>query len=321
MTYQINSILPLIEKSLSRFSIPATPTSLYDPIRYFMGLPGKRIRPVFVLQSLELFRQPDENDAMAALATELFHNFSLVHDDIMDKADLRRGFQTLHIKWNEPTALLAGDALLVMAYQALLSAKTDHFRELLDRFNQMSLAVCEGQELDMDFSRLPWIELPQYQDMIDRKTAALIAFSFEMGGFLGGAGADSRKALHDFGLLMGRCFQLRDDHLDLFGDEALTGKKKGGDIGNSKLTYPVLMSFQHSDGQAFKEIWQKEGDPSARIQDSLDWMEAHGIPALSEQKIESEMNNGLALLSGVQGDPVAKKHIEELCRQLAFRNK
>ena len=124
MQYQTTTLLPLIEKAISGFSFPLSPSTLYDPIRYFMDLPGKRIRPIFVLQCLELFRKPEAEDALASLATELFHNFSLVHDDIMDKADVRRGFQTVHIKWNEPTALLAGDALLVFAYEALLASKT-----------------------------------------------------------------------------------------------------------------------------------------------------------------------------------------------------
>ncbi len=312
----------MVEKSISGFSLPSSPISLYDPIRYFVGLPGKRIRPIFVLQCLELFRKPDLQDARAALSTEFFHNFSLVHDDIMDKADLRRGFPTLHVKWNEPTALLAGDALLVLAYEALLSARTSELKELLSRFNNMSLAVCEGQQLDMDYSELHLIALKQYFNMIDRKTAALIAFSFELGGFLGGADLESRKALHNFGLAMGRCFQLRDDHLDLFGDEAKTGKKKGGDIGNSKLTYPVLISFTQRDSETFKKIWyDKNGDQEARILDSLDWMNQNGIPELSELIMQEEMKIGMDLLSRVNGDAAAKDRIEDLCSQLVFREK
>jgi geranylgeranyl diphosphate synthase type II len=164
-----------------------------------MQLPGKRIRPVFVLQALEIFRNPTEKDASVALCTELFHNFSLVHDDIMDKADLRRGFPTVHIKWNEPTAILAGDALLVMAYDALLEAEGIELKPLIKSFNQMALAVCEGQQLDMDFSTMESVTLPAYLDMIDKKTAALIAFSFELGGFLGNASAEDRKILFEFG--------------------------------------------------------------------------------------------------------------------------
>ena len=322
MQYQIQNLLPLVEEAISGFQFPRSPDSLYDPIRYFMELPGKRIRPIFVLQCLELFRRPEKEDALAALATELFHNFSLVHDDIMDKADLRRGFPTVHKKWNEPTALLSGDALLILAYQALLYSKTLEFKELLSRFNEMSLAVCEGQQMDMDFSEMPIVEISEYMDMIDRKTGALIAFSFELGGFLGAADPKTRKALHDFGLLMGRCFQLRDDYLDLFGDEQKTGKKRGGDIGNSKLTYPVLCAFQHSESSGFKAIWNdKSMDPEIRIQKTLAWMEANTIPQLSENKMKQEMEAGMKLLSEVNGDALAMQRIQDLCLQLAFRDK
>ena len=178
MTDQILQFLPQLESALQQFPIPQQPSSLYDPIRYFLSLPGKRIRPVFVLQCLELFRQVDDSDVVASLSTELFHNFSLVHDDIMDKADMRRGFETVHRKWNEPTALLAGDALLILAYNALVQSNVKSLKELLIRFNEMSLAVCEGQQLDMDFSSKETIGIDQYFEMIDRKTGALIAFSF-----------------------------------------------------------------------------------------------------------------------------------------------
>ncbi|HOY94907.1 MAG TPA: polyprenyl synthetase family protein [Catalimonadaceae bacterium] len=322
MQYQLTQFLPLIEEAIHSLDIPSAPASLYDPIRYFMDLPGKRIRPVFALQCLELFRKPNLKDAKAALSIELFHNFSLVHDDIMDKADVRRGFPTVHVKWNEPTALLSGDALLVLAYDALLEAETVEFRLLLKRFNETALAVCEGQQLDMDFSTVPIVEMEEYQEMIDRKTAALIAFSFELGGFLGGVAENERKALHDFGMAMGRCFQLRDDHLDLFGDEARTGKKRGGDIGNSKLTFPVLTSFGHPDSETFKALWlEKTSDPEHRISRILTWMEEKDIPKLSEEKMHSEMEAGMALLYQVSGDTEVKSRISDMCHQLAFRDK
>jgi geranylgeranyl diphosphate synthase, type II len=322
MQYQLTQFFPLIEEAIKDLEIPSTPASLYDPIRYFMDLPGKRIRPVFALQCLELFRKPSLKDAKAALSIELFHNFSLVHDDIMDKADVRRGFPTVHLKWNEPTALLSGDALLVLAYDALLEADTFEFRLLLKRFNEMALAVCEGQQLDMDFSTVPIVEMHEYQEMIDRKTAALIAFSFELGGFLGGVEEKERKALHDFGMAMGRCFQLRDDHLDLFGDEARTGKKRGGDIGNSKLTFPVLSSFSHPDSETFKKLWlNNDSDPEGRISRILSWMERNDIPRMSEEKMHSEMSAGMELLSQVSGDPEVKARIADMCHQLAFRDK
>jgi geranylgeranyl diphosphate synthase type II len=288
-----------------------------------MNLPGKRIRPVFVLQVLEMYRNPGLSDARVSLATELFHNFSLVHDDIMDKADLRRGFLTLHKKWDEPTAILAGDALLVLAYDALLESGLQDIRPLLHSFNRMSLAVCEGQQLDMDFSKMEKVDLDFYLDMIDRKTAALIAFSFELGGFLGNASAQDRQMLHDFGLAMGRCFQLRDDWLDLFGDEKVTGKKRGGDIGNFKLSHPVLVSMMQSDSDDFLQLWNgMEMHPEIRIQAVLKWMENAAVPAKCIDFLNIEMEKGLNLLRRLSiQNHEAKEQLITLCRELAFRDK
>lgn len=311
--------LPFLEQSLARFSFPLQPASLYDPIRYFMQLPGKRIRPFFVIMAVELFREVREADFLPALSTELFHNFSLVHDDIMDQADMRRGFLTVHKKWDEPTAVLAGDALLVFAYQALLAGPETGLVERLERFNAMALAVCEGQQLDMDFSRKALISVDEYLDMIDRKTAALIAFSFALGGLLAGASSVQIQALHQFGLAMGRCFQMRDDHLDLFGDETITGKKQGGDIGNCKLTYPVLLSLPQAD---FQEIWNRRPatDPD-RISQALSWMQGHRIPERVMQKLDAEMHTGLQLLEKIGGEKNASDRLREVCHLLAYREK
>jgi len=322
MQYQLQNLLPLVEEALSSFQYPRQPESLYDPVRYFMGLPGKRIRPIFVLQALELFRKAGQEDAKAAIATELFHNFSLVHDDIMDQADMRRGYLTVHKKWNEPTALLAGDALLIFAYQALVSSPPSELGKLMLRFNEMSLAVCEGQQLDMDFSMQSRISVEEYIKMIDLKTGALIAFSFEMAGFLAEKGDSEKSALHGFGAAMGRCFQLRDDFLDLFGNEQITGKKLGGDIGNSKLTYPVLCSFSHSNAADFLNSWDNKSiNPQERIDDCLLWMHKNGIPEQSLSLINEEMGKGLKLLSGLEGNQDAKSRIEVLCKALAYREK
>lgn len=314
--------LKAVEQSLQGLSIPEKPENLYDPIRYFLGIGGKRIRPVFVLMSLELFRKTEEKDVVAALSTELFHNFSLIHDDMMDRADLRRGFQTVHKKWNEPTALLAGDALLVLAYEALLSADYSNFRDLLNRFNAMSLAVCEGQQWDMDFSEKELVSMEDYQAMIDRKTAALIGFAFELGGFLGNADSESRKTLYEFGLRMGRCFQLQDDFLDLFGDEAKTGKVRGGDIANGKLSYPVLVSLNHPQGEEFQAIWQRRPmEDRERVQKALSWMEANGIPEMCKNRLENELKAGMEGLDSIPGKSEAREKIRHLCLQLAFREK
>ncbi len=312
----------MIEEAMQNLPYPGQPASLYDPIRYFMALPGKRIRPIFVLQCLELFREPVPEDARAALATELFHNFSLVHDDIMDKADMRRGFQTVHKKWNEPTALLAGDAMLVLAYQAMASCQIADLRSLLVSFNEMALAVCEGQQLDMDFSETDRVEVEDYLGMIDRKTGALIAFSFEMAGFLAGLPIEERQKIKAFGQAMGRCFQLRDDYLDLFGLEEKTGKKRGGDIGNRKLTFPVLSSLTHPESAGFLAHWNAQpAENELRIEACLAWMEENQIPEMTLALIREEMETGMRLLSSLPGREEPKDRLDELCKLLAYREK
>lgn len=315
-------ISAIIDEALQALAYPSNPNSLYEPIRYFMDLPGKRIRPVFCLLATELFRDADLQDAQIALSLELFHNFSLVHDDIMDRADLRRGFPTLHKKWNEPTALLAGDALLIFAYQALLKYQSPSFPELLQRFNSMALAVCEGQQVDMDFSQLSNTSVEDYLHMIDRKTGALIAFSFELGGFLAHQDAQTREALYQFGLAMGRCFQLRDDYLDLFGEEAQTGKMQGGDIANRKLSYPILRALNHPRNQAFSACWNNQSLSEAdRIQKCLHEMVLLEIKEDCLAKIEAEMEIGLQGLNRLNGRPKHKATLEDLCKKLAYRDK
>lgn len=322
MDTSITQFQQLVLKAIEDLAIPSNPASLYEPIRYFLSLPGKRLRPIMVLASLSLYRKPESRDAASAMATELFHNFSLVHDDIMDKADLRRGWATVHKKWDEPTALLAGDSLLIFAYEALIKSNTPDLAELIHRFNQMSKAVCEGQMLDMDFSREKTVTTDQYLDMIDRKTGALIAFSFEMGGFLGNAPKDERDALHDFGLAMGRCFQLRDDYLDLFGDPAQTGKALGGDISNRKLTLPILLSLSSPDDPAFIEIWNESPlENSERVTRALAWMRAQDIPARLEATIDAEFSHGITKLNRVKGDIAGRELILGICKTLAYREK
>lgn len=323
MQYQLQHFLPMAEAAMQTLNIPENPGTLYDPIRYFLQLPGKRIRPLFVLQVLEIFRQPVSADARIALSTELFHNFSLVHDDIMDRADLRRGFETVHKKWDEPTAILAGDALLVMSYDVLLDAEKNELPSLLRAFNRMALAVCEGQQVDMDFSRLKTVQMEDYLSMIDRKTAALIAFSFELGGFLGGASAEDRSRLHQFGMAMGRCFQLRDDYLDLFGEEKITGKKRGGDIGNYKLSHPVLESMQNPDAETFHSLWHnKTMDAELRIKTVLKWMENAGIADRCNAFLNAQMDAGIHLLNALKfKNREALDRTIQLCRELAFREK
>ena len=222
---------------LEKVDFPHTPQHLYDPIRYILSLSGKRIRPLLVLMGAELFDESIIEQALpASAAIEFFHNFSLIHDDIMDVAPLRRGKPTVHQKWNGNVAILSGDALLIKAYQELAKCPTDKIPALLRLFNATSLEVCEGQQYDMDFEGRASVTESEYIDMIRLKTSVLLGCALQMGAIIAGADDRSQKLLYDFGVNLGIAFQLQDDILDVYGNPKSFGKQVGGDILSNKKT-------------------------------------------------------------------------------------
>lgn len=222
---------------LEKADFPHTPQHLYDPIRYILSLSGKRIRPLLVLMGAELFDESIIEQALpASAAIEFFHNFSLIHDDIMDVAPLRRGKPTVHQKWNGNVAILSGDALLIKAYQELAKCPTDKIPALLRLFNATSLEVCEGQQYDMDFEGRASVTESEYIDMIRLKTSVLLGCALQMGAIIAGADDRSQKLLYDFGVNLGIAFQLQDDILDVYGNPKSFGKQVGGDILSNKKT-------------------------------------------------------------------------------------
>ncbi len=228
------------------------PRNLYEPIHYIMKLGGKRMRPVLTLMSAEIFDADYELALPAALAVEVFHNFSLVHDDIMDDAPLRRGNETVHEKWNTNTAILSGDAMLILAYQYFEKYNTDVFRELAKLFSKTALEVCEGQQWDVDFETREDVSIPEYLKMIEYKTAVLVAAAMKMGAIVSETSQKNADLIYDFGLNLGLAFQLQDDYLDAFGDPKTFGKQVGGDIIENKKTYLYLKAIE------FASISEKE---------------------------------------------------------------
>lgn len=229
-----------LEQSISDINIPSEPINLYDPLRYFLSLGGKRMRPMLTLFAGDLFDIPKEESIHAALSIELFHNFSLIHDDIMDEAPVRRGKQTVHKKWNTNIAILSGDVLFVEAYQQLAKYTDHRLPILLKRFNETAREVCEGQQLDMDFEKLPNVSESEYIEMIRLKTSVLLGCALEFGAILANRDEETRKHLYDFGVSLGIAFQIQDDLLDLYGDPELFGKQVGGDILSNKKTLLFL---------------------------------------------------------------------------------
>ncbi len=233
---------------------PKTPVGLYEPAGYFLSLGGKRIRPILCLMGNELFDQIHPNAWDVSTAIELFHNFTLIHDDIMDRAPLRRGMATVHQKFGEPAALLAGDVMLVVAYEYLNRIRTPILFKILEVFNKTAKEVCEGQQLDMEFEQAGRVQMDQYLHMISLKTSVLLAASLQMGAILGGAGDGGQQHLYQFGKNLGLAFQIQDDYLDAFGDPSKFGKQLGGDILADKKTFLLIKALESASEAQVREI-------------------------------------------------------------------
>ena len=237
-----------------RRHFPDQPSSLYDPNEYFLKLGGKRIRPVLCLMGNELFDEVKEDAWHVGTAIELFHNFTLIHDDIMDKAPLRRGMETVHSKYGESTALLAGDVMLVTAYEELNKISIEYLKSILTLFNKTAKEVCEGQQMDMDFEKMDKVSMDEYITMITLKTSVALAASLQTGAILGGAGERNQHLLYDFGKKLGIAFQIQDDYLDAFGDPDKFGKQVGGDILSNKKTFLLLHALETATAHQQKEL-------------------------------------------------------------------
>jgi geranylgeranyl diphosphate synthase, type II len=249
---------------------PAEPASLYEPNEYFLKLGGKRIRPVLCLMGSELFDEIKEDAWPAASAIELFHNFTLIHDDIMDKAPLRRGMATVHSKYGENTALLAGDAMLVTAYEHLNKISPEYLPTILRLFNTTGKQVCEGQQYDMDFEKVASVQFDEYLRMIELKTSVALAASLKIGAILGGAGERNQNLLYEFGKKLGIAFQVQDDYLDAFGDPEKFGKQVGGDILANKKTFLLIHALEVASPSQRKELQQLlDGNITAKVEKML----------------------------------------------------
>jgi len=252
--HSFSELSKLFEEKFNVRHFPNHTESLYNPAQYILGIGGKRIRPVCVLLANELFDDINNDAYHAATAIELFHNFSLIHDDIMDKAPVRRGMETVHIKYGESTALLAGDVMFVKAYEYLNKIQPANLQKVLHLFNVTASQVCEGQQLDMDFEKKEMVSFDDYLEMITLKTSVLVAASLQLGAILGGAGEGNQKHLYGFGKNLGIAFQVQDDYLDAFGDPGKFGKQVGGDIIANKKTFLMIHAMEVASDTAKTEL-------------------------------------------------------------------
>jgi geranylgeranyl diphosphate synthase, type II len=299
---------------------PQEPASLYEPGEYFLRLGGKRVRPVICLMGNELFDEIGNDAYNVATAIELFHNFTLVHDDIMDAAPLRRGMPTVHTKYNPSTALLTGDVMMIVAYDYLNKINTTYLHRILHLFNRTAKEVCEGQQMDMDFEQLETVSPQDYIRMIELKTSVLLAASVQMGAILGGASEHNCGHLYEFGRNLGIAFQVQDDYLDAFGDPAKFGKDAGGDIRQNKKTFLLIHALETADAAQKTELLELMRDnPDDKVAKVLDIFKACDVDEWAKQLKQQYLEKALYHLDEVAVTAVRKKPLMQLAEFLIQR--
>lgn len=314
-------LLKSFETYFSERQFPSSPATLYDPAQYILGIGGKRVRPVCVLMGNELFDDLKEDAYHVAAAVELFHNFTLIHDDIMDKAPLRRGMQTVHTKYGEPTAILAGDATFVQSYVKLSAIQPSLLQEVMPLFNRTALEVCEGQQLDMDFEQKASVSLDEYVEMITLKTSVLLAASLKLGSIIGGASKGNRDHLYEFGKNLGIAFQIQDDYLDAFGDPAKFGKQVGGDILANKKTFLMIHALETaapSDKEKLEQLLQSS--PADKVAQVLAIFKNAGVDSWALQLKNEYFEKALQHLDAIAVMSKRKEPLQQLAKFLIQRD-
>jgi len=320
----LDELLSTIEKHLAQTGFPAEPELLYAPIGYSLAGGGKRLRPMLLLLAAGIFSDELQKALPAAAAIEVFHNFTLLHDDIMDNAAVRRGKPSVHAKWGRNVAILSGDAMLISAYRLLSGVPGHLLPRILEVFNTMALEVCEGQQYDMDFEHKPKVPVVEYMHMIELKTSALLAGAVLIGAILGGASEDDCRKLRRFAVELGLAFQLQDDLLDSYGDERL-GKAIGGDILEGKQTYLMVTAMSRSD-EAGREILRSthrdaalsDAEKIAAVKAVYDRCD---VPRLTEQQIELRFSRALGILDTLSVDRARTMPMREFAASLMGRKK
>jgi len=319
--YSFQELIAAFKKRFEVNHFPKEPASLYEPGSYFLSIGGKRIRPVLCLMGNELFDTITPDAWHVATAIELFHNFTLVHDDMMDKAPLRRGLPTVHTKYGDSTALLTGDVMLIVAYEYLNKINPGYLHRIIAIFNQTAKQVCEGQQLDMDFEKQNHVQPEDYLHMIELKTSVLLAASLEMGAILGGASAGNCQHMYEFGKNLGIAFQIQDDYLDAFGDPEKFGKDIGGDIRQNKKTFLLLHALQNANGEQRAELehlmQSNSNDKVARV---LDIYRACNVDNWAKETKDEYVSKALQHLEDVAVVSSRKKSLLELTEYLISRD-
>ncbi len=315
----------LVEKHIQNLSIPDTPPELYEPVRYILSLGGKRIRPALVILACDLFDGEVASALIPAVAIEIFHNFTLLHDDIMDRSERRRGSPTVHVKYNENVAILSGDVMSILASRLMNQAPAVVLNVVHEVFTLTAMQVCEGQQMDMNFEELSSVSEEEYLTMIELKTAVLIAASLKIGAILGGASQRDAEDLYKFGKNLGIAFQLQDDLLDTYGDPGVMGKNRGTDIVDNKKTFLVIQALEAASATQKEALmgWlkEKDKDPKEKIEAVTAIFDSLNVKQLTEQRIRLYYHQTLASLENLNRLEERKTELYNFASFLMNRNR
>lgn len=324
--YSVDELQELVEKEIalrSEAMLQNTPVELYEPIQYSLEMGGKRLRPVLLLLAYNLFSEEVEKALPAAVAIEVFHNFTLLHDDIMDKASMRRNRPTVHIQFSENSAILSGDAMAFQSYKYLVECVSPKLVEVIALFTQTAIEVCEGQQFDMDFELRLDVKAEEYLEMIRLKTAVLLACGLKTGAMLAGASDETAANLYDFGIQLGLAFQLQDDLLDTFGDQQTFGKKIGGDILANKKTYLLIKALENATPQQKNDLlgWidKTEFDSTTKIQAVTQIYENIGVKQIAENKVDFYFRKAMEILQNLNVEDSRKEALLQLASKMLTR--
>ena len=323
--YTIDELREIVKKEMAKQEYIEKPYSLFEPIKYILEDGGKRLRPILTLLAYNLYREDIERVLKSAIGIEIFHNYTLLHDDVMDDAELRRGRQTVHKKWNNNVAILSGDAAAITAYKYIEHCEDRYLRRAIDGFNQVAMDVCKGQQYDMEFETRNDVTEEEYLHMIYLKTSVLIAGSLRHGGLIAGAPEHEYKALYDFGGFLGLAFQLQDDYLDVYGDVSEFGKNIGGDIVSNKKTYMLIRAFELADEATKKELtsWieMKDFCPEEKIKAITEIYNRLGIKQVTLDAINKYLKKSREILSQIEVPEERKQVLYEEIDALCDRKK
>jgi geranylgeranyl diphosphate synthase type II len=322
-TYSASQLLDKINAYLENMPYSRPPKGLYDPIQYELSLGGKRIRPVLMLMAYNLYKEDVDSILSQAAGLETYHNHTLLHDDVMDKADMRRNKPTVHRVWNENAAILSGDAMLILAYRLMADCPSDKLKEVLDVFTQTTMEICEGQQWDMEFETRMDVSVDEYIEMIRLKTSVLLAAALKIGACMAGASVDDADKLYDFGVSMGLAFQLQDDWLDVYGDPKVFGKNIGGDILCNKKTYMLITALNQADEKQAEELQRwisaTDAEPADKITAVTHIYNEMRIGDRCMAMADSYYAEGLVLLDGISLPAERKEMLKQFVCSLMNR--